>query len=302
MKVFLKKGGYLLADIWKILSLIIQTLILIPGMIFWGAVWLEADIDLPHFNYKEFLESNIFRAFLLISFMYSIGYFIFRKMEKSDEYSFKFGNSEKGVTFDGGGVIDKTVSLREFYLLVGRKIITGDEILELKSTDKLLVVGVSGKGKTTFLERCALKLHKEGKPFVYVTSNSSYLWHQLEWLKAKLPQSSLDFYNDFAKTSSPDALIVELENNDSNEKIISGVEQITKALENGAFLFLDETVYLLEIPEFKTLVFKALNDMNSGVAIAWQDFPERINDEHGLLSKVNYVVETAFSPERSSQR
>ena len=177
----------------------------------------------------------------------------------------------------------------------------GNEILDFKPTDKLLVVGVSGKGKTTFLERCALKLHEEGRPFVYVTSNSSYLWHQLELLKAKLPQSSLDFYNNFAKTSSPDALLVELEKNDCREIIISGIEQITKALDNGAFLFLDEAIPLLYIPELKAVVVKALDDVNSGVAIAWQEDPERINDEHGLLSKVNYVVETAFSPKRNSE-
>ena len=63
-------------------------------MIFWGAVWFEVDMDLPHFNYKEFLESDIFRAFLLISFLYSIGLLIFRKIENSDDYAFAFGDSE----------------------------------------------------------------------------------------------------------------------------------------------------------------------------------------------------------------
>ena len=78
-------------------------------MIFWGAVWFEADMDLPHFNYKQFLESDIFRVFLLISFLYSIGLLFFRIIKKSDECSFAFGDSEMGIFFDGGQSHEETV-------------------------------------------------------------------------------------------------------------------------------------------------------------------------------------------------
>jgi len=105
----MKKIGFIFVDLYRFISHVIQTLVLIPGIIFWGAVWFEIDMDVPHFNYKEFLGSEVFKTFLLISFMFSIVYFFFRKMEKLDEYSFKFGNSETGVVFDGGKSIGETV-------------------------------------------------------------------------------------------------------------------------------------------------------------------------------------------------
>ena len=72
---------FVFADIYRILSIFLLTLIQIPGMIFWGAVWFEVDMDLPHFNYKQFLESDIFRALLLTSFLYSIGLLISEKLK-----------------------------------------------------------------------------------------------------------------------------------------------------------------------------------------------------------------------------
>ena len=83
----IKSGGFLVSDIFRILSLTIQYLILIPGVIFWGTMYFEEDFGLPHFTFNEFLGSNIFGVLLFVSVLLACLVHVFIKIESQDKAS-----------------------------------------------------------------------------------------------------------------------------------------------------------------------------------------------------------------------
>lgn len=286
---------FVFADIYKVLSIFLLTLIQIPGMIFWGAVWFEVDMDLPHFNYKQFLESDIFRALLLISFLYSIGLLIFRKIENSDECSFAFGDSTTGIFFDGGKSHKETVQKITEILVENRelknelqKIQEGTKMkkivvkighdVEFKHRDKIILEGVMGTGKTVQLEKIALKLNNIGVPFIFITSMLDGLFNIPE---SRILQSMRDFLDKFVNNQNLDALVIELydhKNRDKNtrEEIKNQpipediLHQINALLERGAVLLIDESDYVLENNVIRNILIEALKKENQGVVITCQ--------------------------------
>lgn len=172
--------------------------------------------------------------------------------------------------------------------------------LDFQTTDKFAVLGVSGRGKTTLMEECALTLKEKGKPFIFVATKGDYRMHNHKDFKKRLSQANLDFNDKVVSNSTPEAMFFELDVNASSEQTHFDIETIKKSINSGSFLFFDESENLLwNIPELNQLFDELIESDDCGFAISRQQSREHwLKDTHGMLKKVDFWIEASFQPKQ----